>query len=435
MQNLKKVKIGLISIVAIIICLFIGYKGYKYFKLKTIINTPVKELTLEEKLEDFEFLYNSIIEDYPFLEVNKRVNGVDFEANKDKYIEIIKTEPDFAKALSLVFADLNNSHTMLLNSEGIRFRIEVFENIRNNLGLWNEKMGSFFLDTLTNPLVLKRYNLPMDIANNKETGKQNEKQENKLQVNNAEAYDIVDGKVAYIYVPQMLNDYLRAKDEELISEYLQNIKDYQALIIDIRGNGGGSTNYWQNFLLSKIIKEDLKTTNYMFFKGSDFIQNYLDSRYMKLEKVKNLDTTSLTNLPSDALTDFEYYYKYDIEIKPSEDSIKFQGNIYLLVDDRVYSSAEGLANFAKQTGFATLIGSRTKGDGIGIDPPVKMLPNSNYVYSFSPCLGTTSNGTVNEEHKTMPDYVVNTANFPKEYINLDECINKVLELENIKNNN
>lgn len=282
MQNLKKVKIGLISIVAIIICLFIGYKDYKYFKLKTIINTPVKELTLEEKLEDFEFLYNSIIEDYPFLEVNKRVNGVDFEANKDKYIEIIKTEPDFAKALSLVFADLNNSHTMLLNSEGIRFRIEVFENIKNNGGLWNEKMGSFFLDTLTNPLVLKRYNLPMDIANNKESGKQNKKQENELQVNNAEAYDIVDGKVAYIYVPKMLNDYLRGKDEELIGGYLQDIKDYQALIIDIRGNGGGSTNYWQNFLLPKIIKEDLKTTNYMFFKGSDFIQNYLDARYMKL---------------------------------------------------------------------------------------------------------------------------------------------------------
>ena len=46
-------------------------------------------------------------------------------------------------------------------------------------------------------------------------------------------------------------------------------------------------------------------------------------------------------------------------------------------------------------------------------------------------MGVTSDGTCNEEYGTTPDYVVNSAKYPYEYINVDECVLKVLELEGI----
>src|SRR5690554_1682467 len=48
---------------------------------------PNQQLTMEEKIEDFEYLYNLFKENYPFFEVNKRLNGIDWLSNKEHYIE------------------------------------------------------------------------------------------------------------------------------------------------------------------------------------------------------------------------------------------------------------------------------------------------------------------------------------------------------------
>ncbi len=46
-------------------------------------------------------------------------------------------------------------------------------------------------------------------------------------------------------------------------------------------------------------------------------------------------------------------------------------------------------------------------------------------------MGTSSDGTCNEEYKTIPDYEVTIARKKENYLD-DECIQKVLELENLK---
>ena len=53
-----------------------------------VSNSP---LTTEEKLEDFEHAYNIIKRKIiTFLEVNKRLHGIDWLAKKDEYVERIK---------------------------------------------------------------------------------------------------------------------------------------------------------------------------------------------------------------------------------------------------------------------------------------------------------------------------------------------------------
>ncbi|MDT9335039.1 S41 family peptidase [Clostridium perfringens] len=405
--------------------LFILISTFVACSNKVDISTP---LTEEQKIEDFNYLYKTIEENYPFLETNKRLNNVEWLSKKEEYLQRVKntnSDIEFLITLNSILSELNNGHThMITNSRQFRDLREIYS---MNKG-WQKKVQ---LPVLNNKKALARYNIN---KNEKIQVLNQEKNENTEGIKNASTKDIVEGKIGYIYIPQMISYYNIGNDIELIDEYLNNIKEYQALIIDIRGNGGGDSYYWISYLVPKLIDKVYENTTYSFWKDGEIINNYLKKAKVKYStgfgEVKDLDTTKLVNLPVEVKEDFKCYSKNTMEISPSEDSIKFKGNIYMLVDKGVYSSSEAFASFAKQTGFATLIGERTGGDGIGSDPLLHMLPNSGYIFRFSKDMGTTDDGTSNEEFKTEPDYEIQyagkTGNFENDY-----CIKKVLELEEI----
>lgn len=392
---------------------------------KVDIGTP---LTEEQKIEDFNYLYKTIEENYPFLETNKRLNNVDWLSKKEEYLQRVKntnSDIEFLMTLNSILSELNNGHThMITNSRQFRNFREIYSMHKG----WQKNVQ---LPVLNNKKALARYNID---KKEKVQVLNQEKNENTEGIKNASTKDIVEGKIGYIYIPQMISYYNMGKDIKLIDKYLNNIKEYQALIIDIRGNSGGDSYYWISYLVPKLIDKVYENTNYSFWKDGEIINNYLKKSKVKYStgfgEVKDLDITKLVNLPVEVKEDFKYYSKNTMEISPSEDSIKFKGNIYMLVDKGVYSSSEAFASFAKQTGFATLIGERTGGDGIGSDPLLHMLPNSGYIFRFSKDMGTTADGTSNEEFKTEPDYEIQyagkTGNFENDY-----CIKKVLELEEI----
>ena len=422
MKNFIKRYRFIIVIFLLILFGIAGYKTYEYIKLQKLINTPVNELTEEQKLEDFEYLYNVIVENYPLLEVNKRKYGVDWVANKEKYIEFIKQEPDFKLALEQIVSELNNSHTSILSKGFVEKLVYYYQNI--SIFSWRQ----MHLDILDNPLVQARYGL--DIDSNLYLN--NDSQFMKNYKSNAVVQDIVEDKVASIYIPEMISYDDIEQDRKLITEYLSKVKDYQALVIDIRGNDGGDSSYWQYFLLPLLLKEQVGVKTYTFYKDGELVEEYLKKSRQNTLKVDDLDLSRFPNLSLEISEDFTYYTENNLDILPSEeDYIGFDGNIYLFVDSNVYSSSESLAVYAKESGFATIIGQQTEGDGIGTEPLITMLPNSGYIFRFSKEMGITSDGTCNEEYGTTPDYIVPSAKFPEEYINLDECVRKVLELEEI----
>ncbi|MFL0251327.1 S41 family peptidase [Clostridium neuense] len=187
------------------------------------------QLTQEQKLKDFDYMYKILKDNYPYFEVNKRLNGVDWLANKNKYIAQIKaTKSDEAyyETLKSILHQLNNGYTL----------------------------------------------------------------------------------------------------------------------------------YWTNDIVSMLLNKPVKYTQYIAFRGGSF------------------------------------------------------------------------AVFSKSTGFATLVGEKTGGDGIAMDPILCALPNSGYVFRFPVDMGLTSDGTCNFEHKTEPDIKVSAkvgATFSD-----DEAIKTVLKLVN-----
>ena len=93
---------------------------------------------------------------------------------------------------------------------------------------------------------------------------------------------IIKNKLAYMKVNSMLGDLYRKNDEKVLAEFLQEIKNYSNLIIDIRGNGGGDSRYWQEFLLPKILDDDYQTINYSFIKAGN-----LNSKVIRQEGYKS----------------------------------------------------------------------------------------------------------------------------------------------------
>src|SRR5699024_7163866 len=65
-----------------------------------------------------------------------------------------------------------------------------------------------------------------------------------IDFSNLTTENLIDQKLAYIKINKMLSIDQVGSDEILLDEYLQQIKDYPNLVIDIRGNGGGDSRYW-----------------------------------------------------------------------------------------------------------------------------------------------------------------------------------------------
>lgn len=80
--------------------------------------------------------------------------------------------------------------------------------------------------------------------------------------------------------------------------------------------------------------------------------------------------------------------------------------IWLLTSERVYSASEYFAVFCKDTGFATLVGTPTGGDGVGLMPFMHALPNTGICFQFSAQNGLNLDGACNEEFGTAPDIAV-----------------------------
>lgn len=160
------------------------------------------------------------------------------------------------------------------------------------------------------------------------------------------------------------------------------------------------------FLLPNIIDKKYETKNYLLIKSGELNKKIFEQFNFNKDVKTFLDKSSFSSDVKYILKDFDGYLAFDSIIESSEDSIHYKGKIYLLVDNGVYSSAEMLASFCKETKLATLVGSRTGGDGIGFDPMQVDLPNTAFVLRFSNNMGITESGSINELDQTVPDIIV-----------------------------
>ena len=405
---MKKRKLFIIIPILIVIIAFVNninqnkYNDVNTINLKEIDNSDF-DLITEDYLYDFNYAYDILEKYYPFFEINKMAYGIDWLDNKKDYEDYIresKNDLDFYNRMNDVLGELNNGHTGLIDeSFAMSLYISYYHTAKAD---WRHDFSKIY----EKENVRKRYNINNQSIKKYIKENIDNPSEDSSDIDNLTTDIIIKDQLAYMKVNSMLEDIYRKNDEKVLAKFLQEIKNYPNLIIDIRGNGGGDSRYWQDFLLPKIIDKNYQTINYSFVKSGEINSKSIKQGGYRSDIESFLNNCDFDDKTKDILKELDYYLSYEDYVDADEDTIGFKGNIYLLVDEGVYSSAEMLASFCKETKLAKLVGTRTGGDGIGFDPLQVDLPRTGYVLRFSDGLGLTESGSINELDKTKPDIEV-----------------------------
>lgn len=187
------------------------------------------------------------------------------------------------------------------------------------------------------------------------------------------------------------------QDMETIQRKLENFNGNR-IIFDLRDNYGGADLYWYD-LVTMTSFDDYK------FRVETYGHGNILAGYLRNNN-----------------TDFEVKMKDDEIVLSEEIELRSRhifdyDNIYIISNGNTGSSSDSFVKFAKQTGYATVVGTETSGSGGGgLSPLTFELPNTH--------LAILLESTTTKPRKTEPDINIYSS-VMKDYID------KIKEHENI----
>ncbi|MCB6608901.1 S41 family peptidase [[Clostridium] symbiosum] len=225
-----------------------------------------------------------------------------------------------------------------------------------------------------------------------------------------------ENRVAYIKVDSF-GDEMMEEDLPKIRSFLNEVRDYDHLIIDIQNNSGGNTVYWEEAFVRPNITAPAKYRTLRMMEDNELTRQFYGSTYqdssISVEDIKN--DPKLNCLPEEDMGGMAFAKEISDTMEPEFDEKLFGGKIWVLTGPNVFSSSEAFAVFCKESGFATLVGRTTGGSDSG-GPVWYELPESHLLVTFDVEYCLNSDGSCNMEHGTVPD------------IETDDALGTVMEM-------
>lgn len=372
-----------------------------FFSINSLYSQE-KQLTKEQKVNDFIYAYKILKENYPFFGVCKRQNGIDWLEKKNEYLKWINNtfnDSSYISTLKEIFNELNDGH---VNFNATRFGNEGYHAAYKKLSIANPKYNNW-LQMFENPNTRIKYWSEILIKKEKPAiSNHEEKKKHQTATSNYSDTIINNGQIAIMTILSF-NIHHIGKDKDSITSFLNKIGDCKYLVIDIQENSGGAVKYWVENIIEKLIHDTILYKSYPVIKDGKTNRHFNPDFFAQASVLEK--DASLSQIPSELLVD-KYYIKTSIDTLVPNAPVNFSGEIFLLVSKKVFSSAEGLAQFCKTTGWATIAGEKTGGDGIGSDPAIILLPESGILMSYPSLVGLNHDGSLNSEAKTTPDIVL-----------------------------
>lgn len=201
-------------------------------------------------------------------------------------------------------------------------------------------------------------------------------------------------QVLYFKEPKMFYIGMPFMDEELGKSIVQDIdsivakgNSFTKIVIDIRGNGGGNDMCYRHVIQHLISNEIPFNLDLRFKYNKPAIDFYKeDQENIKPEKVS-------------LLNDEKYWIKnYDInKIEPDSNTIAFDGKIYVLQDEFIFSSASNLSSLCLKSDQLISVGvSNDLVGGLQTEPLFVQLDNSGLVFRVEPTLDFSDVKSIND---------------------------------------
>lgn len=372
------------------------------------------QLTGEQKVKDFEYLFQTIKDNYPYFGRNIRQYQVDWLSNKTEYlrrVEETKTDSAFISVLSNVLKDLHSGHTNLIPTKYYEGYIGAYKAGGAKYNQW--------VRVLVKDSAKLRYwsqLLTQQESKPKVSSTKNKKKE-KPKANCT--FRNYTGGISAINI-KSFSYFNIEKDTTKLYNFLSRLPENNKLIINIQGNGGGSSSYWEKYLVPRLIKKPSVIYFYSIVKKGKnnqfFFSDVIEKNNILSERTKKSRTPK-------ELLDGSYAVSTSTDtIYPAKTST-FNGDIYLLVNKQVYSAAEWFASYCKQSGWATVVGEKT-GGGRESDAALFALPESGIIVGYSALVGLNHDGSLSEESTTPPDLKIDASNAEDRLTRLIEFIRK-----------
>jgi len=236
-----------------------------------------------------------------------------------------------------------------------------------------------------------------------------------------------EDKIAYLRVNRMINTGEDRRQgnmgiyEALLYNFHADIEGFEHLIIDLRGNPGGVGVHFDFFVMSPLLRDIIRLPAYIFYTAGDYSvtarQNH-DLRMIGIFWPHELYPAS----PEFPLPYMDVAYKPHINhsvahISPgyvfvgghasAREEVLFDGNIWLLIDERTASSAEAAAAMLKLNNLATVVGEPTNGImGTWMDPTntTIALPNTGMLWRIDIGYFTDLEGRPLQGYGIQPHY-------------------------------
>jgi hypothetical protein len=231
----------------------------------------------------------------------------------------------------------------------------------------------------------------------------------------------LDTAIGYIRLPHFAPSD-RTGDEKRLSTFFAGGSRWQRIIIDIRENQGGDPTLWVNSILAPLIRTNLTWTQDSLVHRT-WVEQHANlypispAGYVELRPKGRAELLEGRPLP---ISGDWRVYRVARSVSPLRGGLlgmtrptKFNGKVYLLIDDRSFSAADDFAAMAQLTSFATLVGTPTMGGTANLAKPTPVcLPPSKVILWLELEATLSSDGRIRELTGTKPDIHLPPARIP-----------------------
>ena len=356
-------------------------------------------LTQEQRLEDYDYLVKTLGNSYLCMGVRDRDNPEDLSADIfQEYRELIQESDSDEMFYSAVYSTL-----FRLGTYGHLWVVEPESYCQSYAAVPDRE---HWREVLTDPVTVQGYERLQALLDAMGGTDPAAAPDSGDSAANLHTLILPGGDVGYVKIDSFPAEYedSYATDRAALTDFYRQAADCTDLIIDLTDNSGGSEVYWQQLLAAPLTDRPLSCTNYALLADSANNHPYIQEAFSPEELHPISELPDLPRLERDGIQAATHFVESTLSVEPAAERAPFHGRIWVLVGPAVYSASESFAVFCQETGFATLVGSPTGGDGIGaLDPVFLQLPNSGILVQFTMMFGLNPDGSSSEEAGTTPD--------------------------------
>ena len=361
------------------------------------VQTVTSTATVEEKgiyLDDYHQFWDILEKDYPYLPYleTRYPNLQEIRDNYEKKAAEINNLNDFYDLLQRLCREFDYfAHLCILSPDLYQMYYNIFINGSTNyLGM------NTFREVLTDSNLASIYQVPQ----NDYVEQQNET----LPAVEVKYYEDCDALWLLIH---SFDHSLLERDRTVLADTLKQYPNTKHIIFDIQNNEGGDDYYWMTNLVLPLGGDiNAWIDPPLFYRNTPRIEPFFRDAHSVPVSELNEVPKWVSDLKLDrCIVEEAYDRTLFLPFEPEPATAGQDAKRWLLINGNVYSSAEKFTIFCKSTGWATLVGQKTCGDGIGTSPIIIKLDHSGLIVRF--CAIVAENNTTGQPSAyggTEPDY-------------------------------